>query len=428
MRSSVLVLFGAIVLLFACASGEKPYLPRPLAAGEEARGESVVVGGLAVPSLPSPPANGLRLPLRSRVAPVVQCTTSTLESAMFELDTGSWWTIVTAKAVDRLRLPVRELPEMDYLTLLGSSKVSRCARIDRLKISDVWTSPLDAFVFDFPFDIAGVVGVNVFGQVPVLFDGGRNEVLLLPKRHEDILWDRYGDRDWTDLPLGWLGGFPYVTLTFRGVKLRMLLDTGSTSSSLVQRVARTLGLEDLGTDAIEEVDASGRHAADYHGFRVEGMAFGDWIVDFESWSAEGDLLRPEADGLLGFDVLGKIPFVFDARRDRVRVLGPETHLERTLRIDPNEEVRSALRDPYPPFRKYALAEMASSGKPEYASFVAGLLDDVDDSVAAEAAKALSVFAKESWPEESQVGRARRWWQAHRNDPEFARPAKREAAR
>jgi len=69
-----------------------------------------------------------------------------------------------------------------------------------------------------------------------------------------------------------------------------------------------------------------------------------------------------------------------------------------------------------------LAGMVTSGKLKYVSLVAERLDDVDDSVAAEAAKALSVFAKESWSEESQVEQARRWWQAHRDDPEFARPA------
>jgi hypothetical protein len=127
---------------------------------------------------------------------------------MFELDTGSWRTFVTAREVDRLRLPIREIPEVDCVTLLGSCKFSQCARIDRLELSDPWISPIDAVVFDFPFDIAGVLGVNVFGQVPVLFDVGRDEVLLLPEKHEAVLWGRYGDRDWNDLPLGWFGGFP----------------------------------------------------------------------------------------------------------------------------------------------------------------------------------------------------------------------------
>jgi hypothetical protein len=422
MRSTVLVLCGAIVLLVACAAGEKPYLPRPLEADVEARGETILRDGLAIPRLPSPPAEGLRLPLRSRLAPLVQCTTITGESAMFELDTGSWRTFVTAREVDRLRLPIREIPEVDCVTLLGSCKFSRCARIDRLKLSDPWISPIDAVVFDFPFDIAGVLGVNVFGQVPVLFDVRRDEVLLLPEKYEDVLWGRYGDRDWNDLPLGWFGGFPYVTLTVRGVKLRMLFDTGSTSSCLVPRVAQSLKLQDLGADTFEEVDASGSHVAEHRGYHVEGMTFGDWILDFESWSTEGDLLGPEADGLLGFDVLRRIPFVFDARRDLVRILEPEMLLGRALRVDPNEETVAELRDPYPPFRKDALVGMASSEKLKYASLVAERLDDVDDSVVAEAARALSVFAKESWSEESQVERARRWWQAHRNDPEFARPA------
>jgi hypothetical protein len=37
MRSTALVLFGAIVPLFTCASGEKPWLPRPLDADVKAR-------------------------------------------------------------------------------------------------------------------------------------------------------------------------------------------------------------------------------------------------------------------------------------------------------------------------------------------------------------------------------------------------------
>jgi hypothetical protein len=266
------------------------------------------------------------------------------------------------------------------------------------------------------------LGVNVFGQVPVLFDVGRDEVLLLPEKHEDVLRERYADRDWNDLPLGWWDGFPYVTLTVRDVKLRMLFDTGSMSSCLVQRVAQSLGLQDLGTDSIEEVDASGSHVAEHRGYHVEGLTFGDWILDFESWSTEGDLFRPEADGVLGFDVLRRIPFVFDARRDRVRILGPVPLLGRALRVDPDEESMGELRDPHPPYRKDALVGMASSGKPKYASLVAERLDDSDASVRAEAAKTLSVFAKESWPDESQVEQARLWWQVHQDDPEFARPA------
>ncbi len=76
---------------------------------------------------------------------------------------------------------------------------------------------------------------------------------------------------------------------------------------------------------------------------------------------------------------------------------------------------------HPPFRKNESARMARFGKLKDVSLVAERLDDVDDSVVAEAAKALSVFAKESWSEESRVEHARLWWQAHRNDPEFARP-------
>jgi len=66
--------------------------------------------------------------------------------------------------------------------------------------------------------------------------------------------------------------------------------------------------------------------------------------------------------------------------------------------------------------------MARSVNLKYVSLVAERLDDVDDSVVAEAAKALSVFAKETWSEESRVEQARHWWQAHQGDPEFARPA------
>src|SRR4030095_4810713 len=119
-----------------------------------------------------------------------------------------------------------------------------------------------------------------------------------------------------------------------------------------------------------EVAASGRLVAEHRGYHVEGLTLGDWILDFESWSTDGDVMRPEVDGLLGFDVLRRIPFVFCAPTTLVRVLAPVTLLERALRVDPREETLDVLRDPYPPFRRYALAGRADSGKPEYGRLLA----------------------------------------------------------
>jgi len=370
--------------------------------------------------LETPPSDGIVVQLLSRVAPIVMGSLAPGRFALFDLDTGSFVTTLTSSEAARLELSVRDLPEIRVLAHNGVTTSRRCVRVDRLSFGNIAATDLDAIVLDLPVDIAGILGVSVFGEFPLLFDASRGHVCFLPTDSvETALQTRYPGKRWSRLPIRWEGTLPWVDLTTDNFHLRMLLDTGSRSSSILPSAARDRGLQSVGKENVVEYDAAGEHMLELEVFRLNGVQLGNWTCNLETGSADNAILREsQLDGILGFDLLGQIPFVFDARSGFLWVLDPPAGVESVLRSSEQTLMLALFQDPLSLFRKIAAISVMETQDVEFLSNVAALLDDDVAEVQEAAAAALSSFAHESWPEASRLAAARAWWKQHENDHEY----------
>lgn len=371
--------------------------------------------------LPAPPPEGRAIPLLSRVVPILEGHVGPEQIAHLVLDTGSWFTVVSSTGAARLGLPVRPVPPRSIDAASGAVTVRAFARFARLTLAGMEVTPLDAVLIDLPFDVTGVLGLSVFGEYPTLVDASLGEARLLSLGSvERILAARYPDRTWSRHPLQWTGRFPWVELTAGGVRLRMLVDTGATQSGLGPGAIAELGLTPVRRDRFVQVDAAGELVLEQAVFELEGLGLGRWECSLEGYADEGPLLiSAHVDGVLGFDFLGGIPFVFDGREGSLWVIDPLPGEDATLCSSQDSRRQAFIRDPLPLMRKFAAASVARSGDRRMLPLVAALLDDDAPEVRDEAARTLFVFAQVNWPEDSRREDARRWWELHKNDLQFA---------
>ncbi len=389
--------------------------------------ESILPGKLEVP-----PDGGSTLPLLSRVMPVVEGSVGSGVSERFLLDTACSATVLSPSQVARWELPIRVLPDKAFLGFFGSITVNRCARLDRLALGNALARDVDAVLCELSHlhFFSGIAGVSILSQCPLLLDGGQGEARFLPVESlAEILATLYPEAHWSKLSLYWDGGCPSVKLDagdlFSGDRiLRMIVDTGASSSGLQPATVRELGLQALRKEAVLYADVFGTHQHELDVFRLERMRLGNWICDLETSRSHSPSLATEhMDGVLGFDLLGQVPCVFDAPGGMLWVLDPPAGAQAVLRSSGDSAGIAWFQDPLPDVRKWAAESVARIGRRRHLPHVAALLKDEDPEVQEAAAAALSTFAQETWPQASRLQDARAWWEKHKGDPEFQPQAK-----
>jgi hypothetical protein len=415
--------------LQACRTGEgdgklarKPVaLPSPNS--ESPRGHEKPVSDAFILSsgkLELPASGGAALQLLCRVIPVVKCPVGHGRVGLLILDTGAFATMLTPDQAMLWELSIRHLPRVDAPSSSGSMTFDSCARLDHLSMGDASVKDVDAVLVDqLPLDIPGVAGVSILSQCPLLFDGRRGEARFLAVDSvEKTLGTLYpGDR-WSKLPIHWNGMSPCVELVVGEHCLRMLVDTGSSSTDLGPGIVKELGLQVVRKEHVLSSDALGEHLQDLDVVAIEGLELGHWTCNLETTASESPaLISTQTHGVLGFDFLGQIPCVFDAPGGMLWVLDPSKGAQEDLRSSQDSRAIAFFEDPLPIARKFAAVSSARTGRRHLLSRVAGLLDDKVPDVRDAAAAAISAFAQESWSETSRLELARVWWEAHKLDPD-----------
>jgi hypothetical protein len=125
------------------------------------------------------------------------------------------------------------------------------------------------------------------------------------------------------------------------------------------------------------------------------------------------------DGILGFDLLGEVPFVFDAPGRRLWILDPPPGVDGTLRVSAASRFRSMFGDPLPGYRAAAAKSVSAAMRFEFLPELACLLDDDASEVVETAVQAIATLAAKTGDKITSVDDARHWWNRHKDDPAFA---------
>lgn len=360
---------------------------------------AIALAGALVPAIRAD-EEVVTIPLLSRMCPIVRGETGPGRAADFALDTGgAGGLLLSRKAAEDWRLELRESEGPGILDT--DNRVTRPKEtLIRGFALGAFRMDIEALVADLPvtLGLSGIVGVEILKRRPVWFDVPEGKVRFLPAGDAGA-WLKEHDpgHSWVSVPIEWKRNHPIVTLAAAGGgTVRFLLDSGANATVVIQ-------------DRVE---------------KARGMKLGPWTVSASAVTpvpANAIMTSVKADGLLGFDILGMVPFVFDGAGSKLWVASPAEGSAAVLKIPRAERARRHFEDPYPAIRIRA-AESAGRGKAAAnAARVARLLDDPEPAVREAAASALMVLADGSWPPEDRLARARAWWEGHRNDPAYASP-------
>ena len=401
-----------VVLTSLHAAGVARQLPDPQQRTETSDGRIEVSAG-----------DMKAVPMRARVLPLVQVSIAKHDPVCFVLDTGSATSAISSACAKLWQLPVRDATE-EVIASSGRLGVKAAAYMPQLALGDVVIKDMNALITNLPGFVSGIVGVDILSQVAVLFDGGNGSICLLRNENlESQLEALYPGASWSRLQLQWTAQLPIVDVAVGLEALRLQVDTGSSSSTITSATAKRLKLSVARTERVQTVGATGELLEDLAIYKLNGLALGKWSCELQDAPLDDPVTeRLQVDGILGFDLLGKVPCVFDAKASFLWIQDPPEAGGFRLRSSQDARAIACLRDPLPEMRKFSAISVAKTNRRRLTSVVAGLLTDPSPDVQQAAAVAISTLAGQSWPDATRVAAALAWWEEHREDKEFQAPA------
>jgi hypothetical protein len=288
-------------------------------------------------SIESPPSEGLRIHLDASTVPAVSVVASnSADGALFVLDTGSWYSLVSTKLVSRWSLRKREIEQSRFLGSSGEVDASYCVRFPVLEIGSMNAYWVDAIVADLPDKILGIIGRSLFNDEAVIIDSQNGVVTIVdPDDLDDLLSHSYSGDVWSKLRLEEVHGDLVATLKLGDVDVRMLVDTGSTTTLLSRSIVRQRG-KDIGQISASRTGVVENNVLDVHAFSVSDLLLGAWRFNIETVDVDDALIRDRGvDGKLGWDVLCQQPVILMGSRRELWVMNPrlgqDAHRETVLR-------------------------------------------------------------------------------------------------
>ena len=233
----------------------------------------------------------------------------------FVLDTGAAITVVDRVHAERWGLEVVPLDAPLEVTRGGapSGRLVARARVGRLELGDaaiVDLAPPVAELSTFEPRLAGLVGQDALGQWALLLAPG--EIRLAPPSAVPALVEELGPGA-VALPTASWRGVPTVAVELAGTTWRMVVDSGSTMTSLPAAAVAALALEPRYRTT--RVHVGGSEQAEI--FLCHDLRLGPFELDVAVDS------EPVEVGLLGYDVLGRFRAVpRSGRRATLAGAGP----------------------------------------------------------------------------------------------------------
>jgi len=353
-----------------------------------------------------------------RVTPIVDGIINNEHHATFLVDTGSFASVFSLEQVAELGLHVRTIPPVTVSSISGPMTIWRLARLEQIRLGSAIVTNVDAVILDHVLPgVAGVVGVSLLSTCALLVDATHGNLAFLSAGEvESAVARRYPGSRWSRLQLQWFGKFSYVELPVRGHVLRLFVDTGSSTSELLPGAVASLRPQETDTSSNQREDVTGDHGDRERAFNLDGLELGKWTVEIETLPFENPALSAaHLDGILGFDVLRQVPFVFDGSTNSLWVMDPPERTIESLRVSEEGRAIAWFQDPFPAAREFAAVSAGKTGELTFLPRVATLLQDDAREVREAAAAALSTLVHETWQEESLVADAIDWWDRHKRE-------------
>jgi predicted aspartyl protease len=351
--------------------------------------------------------------LLSKMVPIVEVTIDLGEPALFMLDTGATKSAVSPEQARRWEFEQFEIAPKKLWTSSRPIVIDRKARMSGIALGSWMVADLDVYILELP-EFAGIVGLDILGQRGVLFDGLRNRVIVAPLADSPVesLRAAFPGRTWTALPLT-IGRQGFLVEASIGTKpLRLFVDTGSMGTTLSSTLVRLLGARKTDSVTIVKQDAAGMREVESDVYHMPQFRLGPWAVDVEAVPMEESTdSEPGRDGVLGFDILGQVPFILDAGGGLLWILDPLEGASPLLSSSMDQFNATAFCDPLPMFRIWGATSAASLDSREWLHELAALLDDEVAEVREAAVESLSTIAGIEWSGPDRIDQAKEWCKA-----------------
>jgi predicted aspartyl protease len=288
-----------LLLLGACSQGSSYGSPEPdiLIAAPEVM--PMIPGALPVIEVTADGRTGLAMLVDSG-ASITSIDRGMAEELGFEI--GRYDGTSSTTGADGRSMP------LEYYTTL------RRLELGSVVVEDFLVTVLDSEATS-RHDWFGILGQDVLERLPVIVDGSRDELHLLPLETGEqgivdyLTEQEVGDGAWAVAPIDFRP-CPYLPCSIEGLGpdgIEILIDTGASSTSLPMVAIEALGLEPVGT--YQSVTIAG--ISEGNTYQLEDFGLYGLLIDATIHGGKLD------HGLMGMDILGELVVVFDGPGERI---------------------------------------------------------------------------------------------------------------
>ncbi len=169
------------------------------------------------------------------------------------VDTGAFWSVLGVAKADELGLRVKSAPNGMRIRGIGGSTSAQMTRVDHFKFAEWDLENVEFFVIPLPVG-EGVLGQNILSLAEVEYDLSNGRVRLFHGDDCDKSALAYwaGERSFSVVDLRDFDSARNMITAYahvNGERMRVLVDTGASSTVLSARAARRAGIDVEGPEA-----------------------------------------------------------------------------------------------------------------------------------------------------------------------------------
>lgn len=272
------------------------------------------------------------LPLVAGSLPVIEVTADGRTDLLMLVDSGASITSIDRIMAEELGLEIgrydgsslttgadgRSMP-LEYYTTL------RRLELGSVVVEDFLVTVLDSEATS-RHGWFGILGQDVLARLPVIVDGARDQLHLLPIDTDEegiaayLAEQEVGDGAWAVAPIDYRP-CPYLPASIDGLEpddIEILIDTGASSTSLPMLAIEALGLEPVGTfTTVTIAGLSKGNTYELEDFGLYGL-----LIDATIHGGKLD------HGLMGMDILGELVVLLDGPGGRIWLHNREVDISR----------------------------------------------------------------------------------------------------
>lgn len=366
-----------------------------------------------VPGLVELQAPGVfSIALESRFLPIIKCELDNDLSRIALIDTGSTANMIAAHYAMNPRFRQHSLDLIRIQRPTSVLAFTSCVSAPWALIGLLRVNRPDFLPTDLPVRLDCVIGNGVISQVAMLMDSGSGKVTFgESERVRALMRDRYSSRTWSTIELEFISGGWVTTMNSRIGALRLMIDTGSTVSMISRSLLDKIPVNTRSWHRTQMESTNSDEEGDVELCTVNDLRVGKWLIDVNMRCFDSPLFS-DADGVIGFDILGKFPWMIDDASSELLIADPDNIARLEVRIDEDDDLRRMCADTYPPFKILALQSIARLADVDKLRLAGELLGDERTEIRESAAYAIMKTIGEDWSSSELISSAIRWWREH----------------